>query len=1063
VDPALDRMLPANTTAAVIVGDVMAQRDKLAQTAVWRLLSGSTALGPLQSMFDQGWRDLAGQTGMSPSELQDVFGHGAAIACTGVVDGQPGLLAIIASGGSTGTLRDAISQRATGAKTEDWDGVQVRSLPAGGATLYAAFTAAHSLFATDPQALRAALALSQGGGDSLAAAGDYAAAMTGRRNTLCTMFARPAALAANIAALAGDRGSQLAKLASVLELGKVTLACATLGLQNKEFVAETRLDSKAGGLLGALLGQPGIIGSRTSRLVPPDAEAYATYAVNFGKVFDAAIAIAEVFEPAVRNGLDTGIANLKQNVGVDLRADLLANFGDYVVTSQWSRGSAQEFVALVAVQDETRFQQALNTLSKLSPVPLRRTMVQGKETLQVGKELADGVQPAFAVAGGHLVFATNPATLDDILRQVLSPQANADAIAFFGKLPAGTTMASRAPALFALKSQASLLSRGGVTLNTEGLGDLGYAVKTIVRDDQGAKATTTSQLGSTEALTALAIGTAVAMPQLLAARHVATVQRMATAKPVAKPTPKPAQEPAGKPTPDADAATPAPEQNPAPKPMKPQRAEAPLDLLTAIAKAESMYHAAADKDGVAKFGTLDELIASGQLKAETFGKVDSDRLLTADGWRVSVLLPAEAAAAGKTFTAVAWTNGDDARVFVVRQDGNVYRHDALRTGSDSELTPTVVFHSGRPDGDLVAGFVELAIASGPADAAEIAALQAAEAAGKRADVATLTPLLRSRSAAVVARTAWLLGSLNKKDAVQPLLEALSVQERKAVRLQLVAALGHFADLQTMPALIGALDDSDAAVRAQACKALATLHNQRVRDALVSLLERHGKDSGECLDVAAALLALADNGDPTYLMAASTAINKTDGRVPQALAFLFQAQSPKLPANEESTLLLAVLDHPVTLLRRYAIQRLGELRDPSTAKALEGRLASEGPELQPLIKLTLAAARGERDSSSAGNDLIARAKANAEALFDKGMATWKGMDDRQKLTAGGIAAAGIVLIMVAFSLRARSRRRRRIAEMAAMVKPSDPEFDLSSTDDGSEVAAEVETETVGSSR
>jgi hypothetical protein len=225
------------------------------------------------------------------------------------------------------------------------------------------------------------------------------------------------------------------------------------------------------------------------------------------------------------------------------------------------------------------------------------------------------------------------------------------------------------------------------------------------------------------------------------------------------------------------------------------------------------------------------------------------------------------------------------------------------------------------------------------------------------------------------------------------------------------------------------------VRQCAVQALGKLGSGPATAPVLALLDRHGsqRPTAPPADLVAALVVLHDLGDPANLVPAASAIGFADAQTGQALAYLFQGLSPRLSPKEEASTLLAVLDHPEPMLRRYAVQRLGELRDPTTARALEGRLAIEGNDLQPLIRVSLTQVRGDADHGD--DDLVARAKSNVTAISQMVERRWNRLGLTTKIATAASAAVVLLLLVGIVVARRRSRRRAAAAEARAMVGPS----------------------------
>jgi hypothetical protein len=326
--------------------------------------------------------------------------------------------------------------------------------------------------------------------------------------------------------------------------------------------------------------------------------------------------------------------------------------------------------------------------------------------------------------------------------------------------------------------------------------------------------------------------------------------------------------------------------------------------------------------------------------------------------------------------------------------------------------------------------------AGGADAEAVRQLQAAEKAGPTPEnVPVVEHLLEHADPKIAARAAWLLGDWKIRQAAEALAGAAVHHNSPAVRLQAMSALARVADESVLEAVTTATTDAEPRIRALAAQALGHIDSEIATASLLGLLEKYGKEPVRepPVDLITALLVLHDRGQTSAMLPAASAIKFSQPQLGQALTFLFQDLSPKLEPKTEAKTLIAVLDHPESMLRHYAIQRLGELRDPSTAPALEGRLAKEGAELQPLIHVSLAQVRG--DTQHTGDDLLGRAKSNVAAIAQMIQRRWSTMPLPVRLAVAGGAAAILVLGVVTLVWLRRARRRAHADAVAAMVAPS----------------------------
>lgn len=451
---------------------------------------------------------------------------------------------------------------------------------------------------------------------------------------------------------------------------------------------------------------------------------------------------------------------------------------------------------------------------------------------------------------------------------------------------------------------------------------------------------------------------------------------------------------------------------------------------------------------------IENMLEAGQIpiRSTTVGGVRAYRL---DGDDVPV--PAAFAVLGNWLCV---TEGEDTLTAVARQIGSPVTNPTAAAALRARLSGTVMLHSEPFTDSLMtsrrlAGEVvwtgsfglrpSMTIATGAAPAAEatpepappeqVAALQAAEADPESSSVVGLVTLAESEHPGVAARATWLLRQRESAPANAALAELATASAHAEVRVLAVHALLRAGDATFAGTAIDCLDDKDMRARTLAAQLLGRLRHAESAGPLLAMIASRAKiaDNGApSLDLQAALLALADLGSPQHLLPAATALDgcRAEDYGP-ALTFYFQSHSAKLDPADEATLLVAVLGHSALTLRRYAIGRLSELRDLTTVKALEGRLAVEGPELQPLITVALSQIRrqqpgnGEPSEAAAGEGIVARLEAR-----------WNALSANQRLLIGGLAGVCLLLVVAITFLIGRRRRARRVSDTAALVAPSE---------------------------
>jgi HEAT repeat protein len=341
--------------------------------------------------------------------------------------------------------------------------------------------------------------------------------------------------------------------------------------------------------------------------------------------------------------------------------------------------------------------------------------------------------------------------------------------------------------------------------------------------------------------------------------------------------------------------------------------------------------------------------------------------------------------------------------------------------------------------------------AGSQDDAELATLHALEKAGKDADLDAIERLTRSPDLAIARRATWLLGRHPASQRAELLRDLARDSRDGEIRTLALTALQKSIDDKVAAVAADRLVDADPRVRIAAAQLLGRVRTDAAQDALLAFVQRTAQAATattDSRDLTAALVALHDLAASRHLLPVAEAMRGTavtGGG--QALAFYWQGLSPQLPAEQETTLLRAVLDHSEPLLRRHAISRLGELDCTAAVSALEQRLGVEGPELEPLVAATLRYLR--RDTLADEADEVARAKANLAALYGKAETTWHGLGrDGQLVVLGSAAGAALLLLVVAVVVQRRRRAAAHAAAASAAVALTQPSLpDVGDYDDG----------------
>ncbi|MEO0480117.1 MAG: HEAT repeat domain-containing protein [Planctomycetota bacterium] len=242
----------------------------------------------------------------------------------------------------------------------------------------------------------------------------------------------------------------------------------------------------------------------------------------------------------------------------------------------------------------------------------------------------------------------------------------------------------------------------------------------------------------------------------------------------------------------------------------------------------------------------------------------------------------------------------------------------------------------------------------------IARLREVEAEGNSPEA--LASLLSTPSDLVNARAAWLLAQHPDRIAAPALAAALQSDSKPLRQNAMIALCGlkKKAPIQTMRE---ALEHDDVTIRGLAAQFLGR-HGQAMDATL--LFELIDRTDVPGPDRTAAILALADRRAAQDVVRAASAIESPSDEEERALAFALQSTSQDLGSEDELASLLDLLAHDATLVRRYAIERLGQLGDPRAVDSLERRLGTESDALRPKVEAALTASRGVETTQTLPN-------------------------------------------------------------------------------------------------
>ena len=460
-----------------------------------------------------------------------------------------------------------------------------------------------------------------------------------------------------------------------------------------------------------------------------------------------------------------------------------------------------------------------------------------------------------------------------------------------------------------------------------------------------------------------------------------------------------------------------------------------------------------DGDGKGEAGTLTELIAARRVaEARQYRPWGMD-VYERSGYRFRVILPSKVDDRESKFFLLAWPNRLNANrptCILLDNRGQLYTNElASALDLDSGPEPGQIFSGDPFDSALAAGWERKATqaettAKDPKTAAEPdkvtavkdldleAALTLLDEAWKAKDADHVRAFLDYENVQIQARAAHYLGNLKDKKSVPTLAGLLRESLDQPLRRSAARALSLIRDPRATASLLECLTDADAIVRLQAATAFIANPVPGSLDALLALVDSYTGD--EAGDRSQAMLAIHDLDRPGCLKDL-VAVKAGGSLFQQALVYTFQDLSPKLEEADEARVLIAALPNENKLLRKYAIQRLGEAGYKEAVSALKQRLGDESEELQPILQNTLAVL-----SPSMGTQKL---KENLQVLLAKGKTLARKAKTRfdalpephrYAIMGGG----GFILLLILFLLGRRRKRKKaaRRAQVLELVEHSD---------------------------
>lgn len=1003
--------LPADTLFVAELRPKAEFQEELEQTRFW---------GALQEQLDQpGCRDLvaairAPLTGKEGDGLRpfDLIARGGTIAVTAPgKDGMPGVLIVVDAGELAARLTIALDDRVAlgpkgGIQRRDRSGTPTWQIELGRQPVMLALAGTQLILASSTDRLDATLRCLGGTTDQTLATNaryrhfaKHLATRGGTANLLNTWLDVGGLLTHGLA-----QAPAMVRETAKRWLGRVGLDGLsgfgmTVGAEHGVVVERVFVDvmGPRSALLAALLPESGQLGLDTATLAPRDVASFFAIETDLKSAYVELLRILDAAEPKLAEELRRGMRAASQQLGIDLEADLIFQLAHRVAAMQWPAAEATSSAEWLYVIDVQRSERVAEVLTRL---PMFESSKLGAYDMLLQRTGGVGL----AVGRGVIVAASSERQLRRWLGDQRVPTPHPEVRTALSRLSEGgigcgwvnprPLMAEtlRAIDLAGAVAPGAAMARRIVSQAANTLAPLSWS---LYSGQHGYVTRMESSSGFTvELLVATLAGIAeeaVADP---------TLARLLDAS----------------------------------RSSEDLRSVHMTQVLAALQVAQSRHFAEHKR-----YADLDTLLGSGALPKDYF---DGPRGPNVQGLGDSLVTVLMVPGDNSHWVGVVWpADRRTGEVFAVADDQPPMRNE-LVARSRGIAMPMLrdVFNRGDASAGLTPGWrvidlgaetaTDAPAVAGSGERATLAIIAALEKRGPSA-AGEILRYLDSESPPVVSRAVFALGKLRSSQAVPRILEVATKHANVEVRRQAMKALMNLGDRRTVQASMELLADVDGTVRKLAAANLGRLKATEAADALVALIVRASAEPSGDEDAAAALLALGEIGDPAVLLRAAGATPAEGKKTAEALVWMFQTLSPTLGKEDEPKTVMAVLDHRCALLRRFAIQRLGELGDPIAVTALESRLAAEDDQLRPLVEVSLTAIRGGVAGETGGAADFARRAVDWSQTT--ALEIWNDPRWRTVLVAG---FAGLLVMAIGLTIVIKRQRRRQKGESwAAMARQS----------------------------
>lgn len=729
------------------------------------------------------------------------------------------------------------------------------------------------------------------------------------------------------------------------------------------------------GIPGLLAGG-GKVDDQMAYLIPVSAPTYSSFHFNTDLALSTVTDCLSAIDADAARALRDTLSTVQAAGGIDVEKDIIAALGKRFVMMQWPN-RANDMALAVSLRQPLAISEALTQTRSF-----RKTVTDGFELFQ-----SPTLPISVAIGEGHLILSSSDARMREILAHAAADAPNQDVVARLKNAPPNTSALSHTDLGALLEGHLSTIAGFVPTQSSwqHYVGDvlpaLGGLTTYVTTNAAGVSMHSTSQLGSVGTFTAIGLAAGLSF--------ASEVDPSLASSGIAR------------------------------------RAEFAW-RLGEIAAAVRDSHA----------HTLEDLVANGSADEALLGTQQDDGHFVVDGYRLTMFRDNGT----DRFVVVAWPD-EQARgdVYACAEDGAPIVNEILtHSAGVAKISLRDVYFDGKFDTKLMSGWQHIAVTDVATDsdgAVELSGedwniyqlLTAAADGTLELNSKDIIQHLRSSNPIIVGRAAMTIEALSLVDAIPTLGDAAPNPDVVA-RRQIAKALHSLDDRSTLTTTRQMLLDPDSTVRAFAAANAGKHRDAESVAALLDVIVRPEPTAGDA-DRVQALLSLADIGDSSCLDVAC-AVPLAGKAQNEAMAYLLQQLSPNLEPSTEANLLMRALSHEASIVRRYAIQRLGELRDPNTATALEGRLGRESAELRPLLEVSLSAIRGGTRTASAEQ---------AAGVVDRLRSWYRGLS---KGTRDAIiySFGSFALIILGAMTWTMMRRRRGQTDWAAMAAPSE-EFEV----------------------